>query len=142
MPPRPKPDPLFNSHPCSTETVPERSHVLPELLTIPGAVFFFFFFFLSQSLDSSLPCNWACSSPTWVHPHLPSSRSTLIGPSCVPSPMLSAGDRDKQNTCPHGADGSGAGERDLKTNSGCDNMVECQNHCAEARKPDKEEYAI
>ena len=33
--------------------------------------------FLSQSLDSSLPCNCACSSPTWARPHPSSSCSTF-----------------------------------------------------------------
>lgn len=61
----------------------------------------------------------------------------------MPSPMLGAGDSEINKTLvPMELMGAGAGERDLKTNSGCDNMVECQNHCAEARKPDKEEYAI
>lgn len=34
--------------------------------------------FCSQSLESSLPSNWVCSSPTWAHPHPSSSCPTLI----------------------------------------------------------------
>ena len=58
---------------------------------------------------------------TWAHPHPPSSCSTLIRHYLCAQPRAGCwGQRDKQNACPHGADSRG--ERDLKTNNGCDNI--------------------
>ena len=110
--------------------------MLPDLLTIPGAVFFFKSIF---GLLSAMQLGLLLL--TWAHPHPPSSCSTLIRHYLCAQPRAGCwGQRDKQNACPHGADSRG--ERDLKTNNGCDNIDESQNHDAEGRKPNKEEYAV
>lgn len=57
--------------------------------------------FFIQSLGSSLPCNCVSSSPTWTHPHPPSSQSVsqnLSSTSCVPSPVLGTRDTEINKT--------------------------------------------